>query len=88
MKSLKLQVTFAIIFTMASFILTCLMFVYMYEYQGCVERTHVIFGCALALCNMISTRLLIQVCQEYQEAKDEYAQHMLDVADDYASREY
>ena len=73
MNHLKLQIAFALVGFIASFFLTCLMFIYMYEYQGHVEHTHVIFGIAFAFCNIISFNLLRQVCQEYQEFKDEQA---------------
>ena len=73
MKSLKLQIVLAVMALVSTFLLTCLMFIYMYEYQGHIERTHVIFGIAFAFCNIISFNLLKQVCQEYQELKDEQA---------------
>lgn len=73
MKSLKLQIAFALGGFIASFFLTCLMFIYMYEYQCHVEYTHVIFGIAFTFCNIISYNLLRQVCEEYQKFKDEQA---------------
>lgn len=73
MNHLKLQIAFALCVFIASFLLTCLMFIYMVEYQGHVERTHAIFGILFATCNIISFGLLRQVVEEYHEAKDEQA---------------
>lgn len=88
MKRIKLQLAFATVFTICSFILVCLMFVYMIQYQGQLSDVHAIMGIGFALVYGLCFRLFTQVAQEYQEAKDEYTQHMLDMSNDYASREY
>lgn len=87
MNSLKLQIVLATILTMCCFLLVCLMFVYMVEYKGNVERIHAIMGIVFTLGFALSMRILVQ-CVEQRRAEEEYEQHMIDEANDYASREY
>lgn len=87
MNSLKLQIVLATIFTMCSFLLVCLMFAYMVECKESVERIHAIMGIGFTLCFALSMRILVQ-CIEKRRAEEEYEQHMIDEANDYASREY
>ena len=86
MNHLKLQIALATIFTMCSFILVCLMFAYMVEYKESVERIHAIMGICFTLCFALSMRILVQ-CIEERRAEEEYEQHIIDEANDYASRE-
>ena len=88
MKKIVFQMACMSICTLCAFMLTVLMFVYCVEHQGAIDYTHAVFGSLFALVLMWCTRVLCDLGREYQELKNQYEQHMLDMADDYASREY
>lgn len=88
MKKVLLQIVFMSVCVLCAIALNILMFVYCVDHQGSLDYAHAWFGSLFCFVAVWCTRILCDLGHEYQELKDEYEQHMLDMADDYASREY
>lgn len=87
MKRLVLQMVFMSVCLFCAVMLNMLMFVYCVEHQGSLNYTHAVFGSLFCLVALFCYRILIETAQEYHEAKEQYEQHLIDMANDYASRE-